>query len=77
MKGRKQNMVRDMKKTAEKAESNIPDNYDIYSNEIKKLMEQARCYSANETYKAIITAFNYGFVMGHRATLAGKVKKRL
>ena len=70
-------MVRDMKKTAEKAERNIPDSYDLYSNEIEKLMEQARCHSANETYEAIITAFNYGFVLGHRATLAGKVKKRL
>ena len=70
-------MIRDMKKTAEKAESNIPDSYDLYSTEIEKLMKQARCYSANETYKAIITAFNYGFVLGHRATLAGKVKKRL
>ena len=66
-----------MRKTAEKAEHNIPDSYDLYSNEIEKLMEQARCYSANETYEAIATAFRYGFVLGHRATLAGKVKKRL
>ena len=70
-------MIRDMRKTAEKAEHNIPDYYDLYGTEIAELMKQARCFSAHETFEAIITAFNYGFVLGHRATLAGKVKKRL
>ena len=69
-------MNRDMKKTAEMATLNTPDHYDINSAEIFDLMAEAR-RSPGETYEAILTAFRYGFVLGHRATLAGKVKKRL
>lgn len=70
-------MIRDMKKTAEKADHNIPEYYDLYGTEIAALLRKARSCSAEETYEAIVTAFKYGFVLGHRATLAGKVKKHL
>ena len=70
-------MVRDFRKTAEKAHHKIPDYYDLYSTEIIDLMKQARDRDPEETYEAILTAFRYGFVLGHRATTAGRVTKRL
>jgi len=70
-------MTRDMEKTAEKAIQNIPDKYTIMSDEIMDLMKKARLKSPDETFDAILTAFRYGFVLGHRATIAGKVNKRL
>lgn len=70
-------MIRDMKQTADKARSNIPGSYDLNSTELSELLNKARQNDPNETYDAIVTAFMYGFVMGHRATLAGKVKKHL
>lgn len=69
--------MRNMKSTADKANSNIPCSYDLNSTELSELIKQARNADPNETYDAIVTAFLYGFVMGHRATLAGKVKKHL
>lgn len=70
-------MTRDMKKTAEKATREIPSNYDLNSSEIIDLMKKARKGSPDDTYNAIITAFKYGFVLGHRATVAGKITKRI
>lgn len=66
-------MTRDIEKTAEKARENKPEHYDLTYQELRDLLEKAR----GDIGKAIITAFNYGFVLGHRATAAGKVKKRL
>ena len=70
-------MNRDMIKTAQKAETNVPANYDLNSSEIIDLMKKARSGSPDDTYNAIITAFKYGFVLGHRATVAGKITKRI
>ena len=69
--------MRNMEKTAEKADHNIPDYYDLYGTELTTLFRKARSGNADETYEALVTAFKYGFVLGHRATLACKVKKRL
>ena len=66
-------MTRDIEKTAEKARENKPEYYDLTYQEMQDLLEKARGDIGN----AIRTAFNYGFVLGHRATAAGKVKKRL
>ena len=69
--------MRNMKQTADKASNNIPSTYDLNSTELSELIKQARNADPNETYDAIVTAFLYGFVMGHRATLAGKVERHL
>lgn len=70
-------MLRNMEKTAEKATKNIPDYYDINCSEINELMKKARHGSVDEAFTAIITAFKYGFVLGHRATVAEKMARRL
>ena len=69
--------MRNMKQTADKASNNIPSTYDLNSTELRELISKARQADPNDSYDAIVTAFMYGFVMGHRATLAGKVKKHL
>ena len=69
-------MIRDFRKTAEKAHHNIPDYYGMRGQEIIDLMKQARDRDPEETYQAIVTAFRYGFVLGNRATVAGKVTKK-
>ena len=69
-------MYRNMEKTAEKANMNIPGNYDLVYSEIENLMRKAKGTS-EEKYDAIMTAFHYGFILGHRATVAGKIQKRL
>ena len=69
--------TRSMEKLAEAAEHNKPTDYDINSSEILRLMKMARDYDPNETFNCVVMAFNFGFVMGHRATVKGKVKKRL
>ncbi len=70
-------MKRDMNKTAERANKYSKDGYDICTTEIQELMNKARNGSCTETFEAIITAFKYGFVLGNRATIAGKIQKRL
>ena len=70
-------MKRDMKTTAEKAMHNVPDFYDINSEELRELLKKTRTVDPNDAFDAIVTAFHYGFVLGHRATAAGKVKHRL
>ena len=42
------------------------------SAEIYELIEMARNVGSAD---AIITAFNFGYVLGHRATLAGRYKE--
>jgi len=66
-------MKRNMEKTAERAKKNIPEYYDLTYKDIYDLLEK----STKDRGQAILTAFEYGFVLGHRATLAGKVTKRL
>ena len=70
-------MTRNMEKTAERATKEIPGYYDINSAEIIDLMKKARNANPNDTFDAVVTAFKYGFVMGNRATVTGRVTKRL
>ena len=70
-------MKRDMNKTAERADSQIKDAYDINILEVQELINKARNGSRYDAFDAIVTAFKYGFVLGHRATVAGKVTRRL
>ena len=72
-------MTRDMEKTAEIISGKMINekglsHYDMNSQEITRLFN---LIDQGEWYKAISTAFEYGFVLGHRATVAGKVTKRL
>lgn len=70
-------MKRDMNTTAEKANLINRDAYDIRMTEIQELINKARNGSRTDAFDAVITAFNYGFVLGHRATVSGKVTKRI
>ena len=69
--------MRNMEQTANKAKDNIPGYYDLTSEEIIALLRKANSSVSEGRYDALRIAFDYGFVLGHRATLAGKVKKRL
>lgn len=69
--------TRNMEQIAETTGNLIPKDYDIDSSEILRLMKMARDYDPNEAYNCIVTAFYYGFAMGHRATRAGKVPKQI
>jgi len=69
--------TRNMEQIADTVGRIIPKDYDIDSSEILRLMKMARDYDPNEAYNCIVTAFYYGFAMGHRATRAGKVPKRI
>lgn len=62
---------RDIEKIAEKTtgeKNRIPTAYDMTGSELFSLTEKAR----KDAPDAILTAFRAGFVLGHRATKAGK-----
>ena len=65
--------ARDMDKTVTRAEGSIPKEYHLKVAEISELVRRARALDKEESLQAVITAFEYGFVMGNRATLSGKV----
>ena len=69
--------ARNMEQIAQRAAQSIPKGYDIDSNDIGRLIKLARGADANDTFNCIITAFNYGFAMGNRATVRGRVKRQL
>lgn len=64
-------MTRDMIKTATKAEGK-PGNFDMSFEELSYLLQEIK---KGNSYEAIVTAFNYGFVMGNRATLKNNLKR--
>ena len=64
---------RDMVKTAARVRGIDQGNYSITVPEMYELMEMARTVGAAD---AIALAFDYGYVLGHRATEAGKYKER-
>lgn len=65
-------MKRNMEITAEKAKGIVPERYDLTVPEIVALANKAK----ESKVDAVCTAFLYGFMMGHRATAAGKIDKR-
>ena len=67
--------TRDMNTTAARAEGQIPKEYHLRLEEITELVRRARALDREESLQAILTAFEYGFVMGSRATAAGKIGK--
>ena len=68
--------IRDMKKTAEKVEGKdiIPWHYQLTLGEINDAFDMIH-KSQEDEFNAIMTLFYYGFILGNRATRAGKVGK--
>lgn len=60
---------RNMEQIAERASGRIPTEYDMTYKEMQRILSM-------DDLDAICTAFRLGFVMGHRATKAGKFKER-
>ena len=63
---------RDLIKTANKVTGCIPYQYDLTIEEMRQLDDIAR---EQDIYEAIMLAFNYGYVVGHRITKSGKYKE--
>lgn len=70
--------MRNMKQTAKKAHvfklNSKLDGYDLRFDEgveLKNMIQEGKIY------EAITIAFNYGFVLGNRATASGKITKKL
>ena len=74
--------MRNMKKTAELCKG-LPAHYDLEMREIDELIDLATDKSGDMPimadldgiYRAIVTAFQYGFVLGNRATISRKLKR--
>lgn len=60
---------RNMRETAARVKGVRNDYYNISIGELKELADIAR---NEDVYEAFITCFEYGYVLGHRATIAGK-----
>lgn len=69
--------TRNMEAIAAAAVRHIPEQYDINTDEMKRLMRTIQSGEAEKVFDALCVAFNFGFAMGNRATKAGKVTKRL
>lgn len=67
-------MKRDMVKTAALAEDKKTA-YDLSAAELNELVKMIT--DSDGLFTALVTAFNYGFVLGHRATRSGSIKGRL
>ena len=71
--------MRNMEKTTAKIRGQFNsrtglDRYDMDGEEMLQLVRQ--CQEGHD-FEALSTAFLYGFVLGHRATVAGKIKDTL
>lgn len=71
--------MRNMEKTAMKVKGQFNyktglDKYDMQGDEMIQLIQKAE---EGQAFDAISMAFCYGFVLGHRATAAGKIKEKL
>ena len=69
-------MKRNMERTAAIARGNVPSKYDLSYSEIMEALKMIRSGPAKE-YEAVTILFRYGFVLGHRATVNGKVPKKM
>ncbi len=67
--------ARDMDKTAIKADAVLPKEYSLRFDEMQELLRRARQIDREDTLQAINTAFLYGFALGNRATVAGRISK--
>ena len=68
--------TRNMEQIAQRAQQHIPKEYDVLVSELKRVRNETR-KGGNEEFEALCMLFNFGFVMGCRATRAGKVTRRL
>lgn len=57
------------------AQDAIPGTYDMKVNDLSDLISLAYSDERDKIYKAIKLAFEFGFVMGNRATLSRKLKR--
>ena len=62
---------RDLEKTAARVMYRVPSGYDLTHADLTQLHDMAE----HNFFEAICTAFNFGYVMGHRATEAGKYEE--
>ena len=63
---------RDVLKTADTVKGEIDPSYDLRQDDIEKLYMMA---VSGLCCEALVIAFRYGFVMGHRATIKGTYKE--
>ena len=68
------NMEKTARKTHEVKNQTRLDGYDLTLEEYKRLKDMILDGKCPE---AVSMAFNYGFALGHRATVAGKVTKKI
>lgn len=66
--------TRNMEQIAQRADEHIPINYTLTLEELYKVHDLIHSGYDGE-WKAITMLFNFGFVMGCRATRNGKVKR--
>lgn len=66
-------MKRSIVKTAEKVYLTDKGRYSMTINELQELIDMLQNVGVTD---ALITAFNAGYVLGHRATVAGKYTER-
>ena len=64
---------RNMEQIAERTIGRIPTEYDMTYDEMLRLY---KAFMGGHEFTALSTAFEFGFVMGHRATKAGKFRER-
>lgn len=63
---------RNIEETIKEVRGKMPASYDLTVLDIEELAETAR----GDLVDAIIKAFDFGYVLGHRATVAGKYTER-
>lgn len=62
---------RDLEKTAARVIHRVPSSYELTYTNLTQLHDMAE----HNFFEAICAAFNFGYVMGHRATIAGKYEE--
>ena len=71
-------MIRNMKETAKKAHEYMYNSkLDGYSLRLTEIEELKNMILKGNVFDAIGIAFNYGFVLGNRVTVSGKITKKL
>lgn len=63
---------RTLTETTERVKGHIPSNYEMRYSDIVHLGELAK----DDLFAAISAAFEYGYTMGHKATVAGEYTER-
>ena len=69
--------MRNMDELAEKTFWEIPSSYQLKSDEITKLIDLTESENPQNAYRAITTAFSYGFALGSRSKAGDKMSERI